>query len=344
MSDRPDATCSLLLDVFLPLVGPHGPAVTPSQLCAVGRPVLSMAERLGLSALLYHRLVQHDLIDVYEASVQEYLRAAHAREAARCSAIRQVLGPLLGWLSENVQLIVLKGAAFAHTVYPEPHLRPISDVDLLLPRDDVRRTEELLTERGFRPPERQPRDHGPCLQRQYVEGVCVYLELHDTMVRGGYPTPSWEQVSEPSQLADVFGARVHVPDNRLGAAHAAARLVIGLPMGELRYLVDFVHALARCESPLDELRSLARGLGWEGMFCAAAALSGEELSPALSRRVRWACSRLKRVAGQASVGSLALGHRLQSKVAGALILDHWSDIAMRAAHGARVRLAHPLGR
>jgi hypothetical protein len=47
---------------------------------------------------------------------------------------------------------VLKGAALAHLVYPEPLLRPMRDIDILVRAEEVYRGYALLPQIGFTPP------------------------------------------------------------------------------------------------------------------------------------------------------------------------------------------------
>jgi len=49
---------------------------------------------------------------------------------ARVVELREVLAALAG---AGLPVLLLKGAALAYTLYPEPHLRDRSDTDLLFP-------------------------------------------------------------------------------------------------------------------------------------------------------------------------------------------------------------------
>lgn len=56
--------------------------------------------------------------------------------------------------------LVLKGAAMAHLVYPQPVLRPMRDLDLLVRAEEVYRAYALLPEIGAEPAPR-PRPGPP---------------------------------------------------------------------------------------------------------------------------------------------------------------------------------------
>jgi hypothetical protein len=49
----------------------------------------------------------------------------------------------------DIPALVLKGAALANLAYPHPSLRPMSDLDLLVPESQVRRAQDRLATLGF---------------------------------------------------------------------------------------------------------------------------------------------------------------------------------------------------
>jgi len=58
----------------------------------------------------------------------------------------------------DIHVLLLKGAALAYTVYPDPVLRPMGDIDLLLDRRDLSQASAVLRGLGFYPrPEPQQR-------------------------------------------------------------------------------------------------------------------------------------------------------------------------------------------
>ncbi|MGH8265605.1 MAG: nucleotidyltransferase family protein, partial [Steroidobacteraceae bacterium] len=68
--------------------------------------------------------------------------------------------------TSGIRVLLLKGTGLAYTVYPEPHLRPRLDVDVLIRRGALESAEQLLFARGWsRPPERDAELSEP--QRHY---------------------------------------------------------------------------------------------------------------------------------------------------------------------------------
>ena len=79
-------------------------------------------------------------------SLSDFLFAENLRCGARASRLFEILLGTIGALrAAGVELVALKGAALAFSHYPDPALRPMGDLDLLLrdPRDLTRATEAL---------------------------------------------------------------------------------------------------------------------------------------------------------------------------------------------------------
>lgn len=81
----------------------------------------------------------------------------------------------------GVAALILKGTGLAYTVYPEPHLRPRVDVDLLIAREKLVAAEDVLAARGWtRPPE--PGRELSAAQRHYVKhgpgALLYYADVH----------------------------------------------------------------------------------------------------------------------------------------------------------------------
>lgn len=141
-----------------------------------------------------------------QALVVEAVRHAHLQEAAGALA-RVGIAPLL-----------FKGAAIAHTHYPEPWLRVRGDTDLLIHHDEVQAADGLLTSLGL---ERLPRPEGTHVtsQARYTmrwRSVEIAYDLH------------W-RVADPQVFAnalpyDVLGAAAQVGPvpgtRRVGNVHA----------------------------------------------------------------------------------------------------------------------------
>lgn len=64
--------------------------------------------------------------------------------------LRDLQGLLALFAEAAIETLILKGTALAYSVYPEPHLRPRGDTDLLIRPRDRQRADVLLRAHGFR--------------------------------------------------------------------------------------------------------------------------------------------------------------------------------------------------
>jgi hypothetical protein len=100
---------------------------------------------------------------------------AQVQTAAMLEALRALA-------ERGIEALVLKGGALAHLVYPEPGLRPMEDIDILVAPDCGAPAREALLSLGYvAPPESSRYDrlyhHQPMAHRQ-DSGHMVRIELH----------------------------------------------------------------------------------------------------------------------------------------------------------------------
>jgi hypothetical protein len=113
--------------------------------------LLIIAREHRLGAMLHHRLKRSDLAGVIPERVLTYLKAAHRKNALRSLVVYRELVKVTRLLeAQQIPSIALKGAYLARFAYPDPALRPMRDLDLLLKPEQVVRAFELLKECGYR--------------------------------------------------------------------------------------------------------------------------------------------------------------------------------------------------
>ena len=110
----------------------------------------SVSYAQGIAPLVYHSLVESDAIDLVPVAVAQKLRSSYYANAARNSLLYAELKELLLALRrEKIDVVILKGAALAETVYPGRALRPMSDIDLLVSRERLANVESKLLTMGY---------------------------------------------------------------------------------------------------------------------------------------------------------------------------------------------------
>ena len=125
-----------------------------SQISPVDWPLIAhSAEENALAPLLYASLKKRGRENEPPANVTEDLRTAYLRTNTANWLAFQELGSLLNIFErEQIPVVLLKGCALATTLYPEFDLRPMSDIDLLIPHSTLDHVQALLIQQGYTPP------------------------------------------------------------------------------------------------------------------------------------------------------------------------------------------------
>ncbi len=163
--------------------------------------LLAQAEQHNLAPLLYRHLRGANAPLPPDSGHQLrglVLRHRHAN---------QVRGQILGQIyaatrAEGIEPLLLKGAALAHLVYPQPGLRPMRDIDLLVKPADAPRTQAILGRLGFDAPQAYPAakeiHHHLASATRQVEGFTVSVEVHhNVFMEESRLSLGWEQLTAP---------------------------------------------------------------------------------------------------------------------------------------------------
>lgn len=129
MTDTPKSPLALLAGLLSGHVSPL--ALSSAQ----WPPLVELAQGQGVAAVLLWRLAGHDALlppDAH-AALKRDARAIQARALVLDAAVHQIHGALH---DAGIPAIWLKGAALARTIYPDPTLRPMIDLDVLVEADE----------------------------------------------------------------------------------------------------------------------------------------------------------------------------------------------------------------
>jgi hypothetical protein len=112
--------------------------------------LLELAFHHDLAPLLLRSLETIDRPAAVPASILTKLQRARAANALRNRLLFEELACLLNSArSRRIDVIALKGAALAETVYGDRALRPMRDLDLLVRQEHLAEVEAFLTSRGY---------------------------------------------------------------------------------------------------------------------------------------------------------------------------------------------------
>jgi len=192
--------------------------------------LISRAEEHGLSPLVRRHVRDCGIAVPTVAMRQLDALAVRHRVATRVQVA--VLADVLDALdAAELPHLVLKGAALARTLYPQPELRPMRDLDILVAPGDGVRAQLLLRRLGFNAPLESARRHahhhlpGAVCQR---DGFRVMVEIHeDAFSRDDRGTLSIQAISEPAREIEIGSRRFrcfgHVDMLRHLCAHVLER-------------------------------------------------------------------------------------------------------------------------
>ena len=230
-------------------------------------PLPNLAEAHGLAPLVYTHLKAANIsipTPIYRELGARYIRHRHAN-GVRSRVLSEILGV---FQSEGIQTLVLKGMAVAHLVYPDPGLRVMSDIDLLVSKSDAHRAQALLAQTGFNAPDPGEtafdHHHMPAAWRQ-VEGVFVYIELHHNLSRKQSPSTHFEALRPAATQFTLEGVPAYALSYAEMLAHTYAHMVEA-PFQTFRliWIADMVSLVERYAGEMDWSRvspRIRRALG-----------------------------------------------------------------------------------
>ena len=114
------------------------------------REVLEAARRHGVGPLMFHAIRKTGADRRVPPSILTSLRQSYLSAAVSNARRFHFLSEIAAaFRVRSIPLILLKGAHLAQFVYPNAGLRPMSDLDLLVPAADLARAADCLFELGY---------------------------------------------------------------------------------------------------------------------------------------------------------------------------------------------------
>jgi hypothetical protein len=281
---------------------------------------------------------------VAPAAVRDRLRRHLAVSMARHRLLRRELGRLLqAFAREGVPVIPLKGLVLAEMLYPDPVLRPSSDLDLLVRPEAVLAVDGLLRGLGYR---RLADDHSWEFDVAYDRATFyagadgVHVDLHWSLLSD--PRYIWNE-TEGLQVWDRAMKIEVASQTALGLSaedlllYLAAHLAVHHGLAGLVWYWDLALILERWADRLDWPVVVARASRWRVRRALSFALRGCEAlfgiaaPAAVTARLTARGPRaavLERLVGEREAERLA---RLEHLIA-LLLVDRARDLTTPLAH------------
>ncbi len=239
------------------------------------RGVLEQARRHGVASLLYRQLRAAQLDPPAEilAALQQTTRLTATRNLLLYHQLAKILPR---FAQHGLPVIALKGLHLSELVYQDPSLRPMSDMDLLVPVDRLQASYSLLQEMGylappFTNPEKEARRHHhlPPLTKKNA-GI---IELHWNLAAPNSSHPVdlealWQRTH--TQTLAGIPAQVLSPEDLL--LHLALHFNSHNFRLELRHLYDLLATLEHYQEQIDWTVLQTRSQLWRARRCLFLAL------------------------------------------------------------------------
>ena len=229
--------------------------------------VVDRARGEGVVPLVHWNLRRLDLLHRLPSEAQRRLTAGAQSAWARGAVLAVRWGEATSALRDaGVEALTLKGIALAHTVYPEPGLRPMADIDLLVRPADRLRAIETLGRLGYRTPgpEAERLGESRCFAELVRDGVL--LDLHWDIARylrfEGVVRVDHEGLwrrARPLVLAEGR-SRALCPEDTL--LHLVLHLTLGSDFARVLWYADIDAVIRRYAAELDWDRVVDEARHW----------------------------------------------------------------------------------
>ena len=209
--------------------------------------ILDEARNEGVAALLYRAL--RDESGPVPEGIRESLKKFYVLNSLRVESFLDALsGVLSGAAEAGVRVVLTKGGRLMESVYGDPGLRPIADLDLLVHPGDWGALRKVLEARGFVDDSRLTSDpEGSRLRwlyAPYFRRDRVYLEIHFAPLGFHLPLVDEEALWASTRIRRIHGTetRVLAPEHELAylCAHALQH-----SFSRLIWLVDIAETCRR---------------------------------------------------------------------------------------------------
>ncbi len=208
---------------------------------------LEQIEVHGLSGFANQHIEQHGLPVPTDTVLS--VKALNMRHKAIAQARYQAVSDLLAGYKNKVPLLALKGVALMPYVYEKPELRPMRDMDFLVPLTHLEQSVELIKECGFD----MPAGYASCFTQgthelptatKKVNGFTCSVEIHKESI----PRDVSGTLSYPTDAAAMQTVRWHDLEltcfEDVTMLHQVARHLEGLHPGNVMKLINMMDVVA----------------------------------------------------------------------------------------------------
>jgi hypothetical protein len=201
--------------------------------------LLRSAIKQGIAALLYQRVKNLDSIP---KDILATLSKAYYTNLLRNFSYYQELSEIIKQLHDNeIEVIVLKGAYLAKTVYESDALRFIGDMDLMVKPADLSKTQNLLLQLGYK----QKKHNLTDFKKQGAFNIDLHWNFHFTPNTPFKINPEmlW-QAAQSCTIGNIKALSLS-PEDLL--FHVCSHAAYANNFGSMRFLYDIQKTIAHYE-------------------------------------------------------------------------------------------------
>jgi hypothetical protein len=234
---------------------------------------LNLAEFHGVISMVSHNLTASGFSSRIPQPYREKLKQSYNNVMSRNLILTRELGNVLTVLSQHgVAAITLKGTPLAETLYGNPALRMIADIDILVHSEDIPLARNVLSGLGYRSVDAKHFQDHPFHGAPYrKEGVFpFYIELHwaleDSRILDTPPETLWSR-AQALHLPGFPTIVLSPEDNFLFLANHLSKNDYHL----LKFLGDITQLLNKYGSSLDWEYIIKTAHAWQidtAVYCA----------------------------------------------------------------------------
>jgi hypothetical protein len=236
---------------------PSDPIEIPEDEWPALRPRLAAGRLTGLAYAAWI----HGALKLSDANAEELLESQRSAMVWALGVEQELVTLAPALEVAGVEVIVLKGPAFAHGIYPDPSWRPFGDLDLLVKTEDWRKACALLRDLGWARRLPEPRtgfDERFGKAAVHRNQVGMELDLHRTLVLG--PFGLWMSPGElfgQTASFELGGTPLRKLNDTTQLLHACAHAALGVSSPMFISLRDVAQTVESSEIDWDSLRGWA---------------------------------------------------------------------------------------
>jgi len=222
----------------------------------------------GIIPLLYHRLSKENLTGLIPSEVVQELKQEYYKSLFSGIRVYDALRNPLKALSEaDAEVIMLKGAALAETLYPEIALRPFGDIDILVREEDWPKIKRTLYKLDFKAHGTDIADLPPKLTKfdtvehlHFLNQQGLNLELHFDLLQLGCAMRSTADAWRTAHSVRIAGVETKILSPEYQLLHLCVHLN---KHGYRRFIwfADIANLLRDKTFDWEKLRTIARTEG-----------------------------------------------------------------------------------